>query len=425
MIKRLIIPLFLIIISLSLSVNGDSVDSVTTFDNISINSLKNDEFWEFNYKKGDLYSVIDIDSKKALAIDAAKPLIRRINENGADYSLEKPIYFDSQLQFTTDEVPPEIERDDNDRSLDKLIVWLYASKNGVNSLNPGIFGEISPITNLVITANWLNEKVILTGKHIPTNYLTNVTLKPNTWHRLTIKAIDNIGNHASGFEVWLDEKQVCGTCDYSTKSVKNVYKFPSMATYVWSGNNKIKGAAFDGLGAINNVSFSTSAREFAKAPCINGEEAQNEDQFIAKAKSDAVITVSKTWKVIGNALMRNNGDKFCDFAHFYDVNLAEGAISLTLNDKARPEIRGISLKTSENGEDSAAKVTISVKNAQPGLFYALCAYSDATCANKVAQLGEWVESTDEMIDLTVPKPKNNDNIINAAFFKVVVKDVIK
>ena len=425
MIKRLIIAKISIIISLSLSVYADSADSATSFESVSIDSLKNDDFWDFNYKKGDFYSIKNIDNKRSLVLDTASPLIRRIYENGAGYSLEKPIYFDSQVQFTVDEFPPEIERDENNRSLDKLIVWLYASKNGVNSLNPGIFGEISPITNLVITANYLNEEVILTGTHTPTNYLTDVTLEPNTWHRLNIKALDNIGNYASGFEVWIDEKQICGTCDYKNKEAKKVYKFPSMATYVWSGHNKIKGAAFDGLGAINDISFSTSAREFAKAPSINGEEALNENLFIAKAKSDAVITVSKTWELVGNALMRNNGDKFCEFAHFYNVKLAEGAISLTLNNKARPEIRGISLKTSENDDNYGDEVTIRVKNAQPGLFYALCAYSEATCANKVAQPSVWVESTNETIDLTIPKPKINDDKIDAAFFKVIVNDAKK
>lgn len=197
---------------------------------------------------------------KALAIDTTVPLVRNADgSTGEAQTLSDPIFFDSVVQFTATDVAtaPAAE--------DKLLVWLYASE-GVDADNPGIFGETEAITNLVITAGYYDGQDGLTGNLMTTNYLTGVYIEPATWHRLTIKADNNIGVNTPGFEVYIDNKLVSGKCDYKSETPTMVTKFPSLVEKDISGNNVVTGVAFDGKGAVDDIVFTTTAPEFAKEP---------------------------------------------------------------------------------------------------------------------------------------------------------------
>lgn len=209
---------------------------------------------------------------KALAIDTTVPLVRYADGSaGAAQDIATPIFFDSVVQFTATDAATAPAADD------KLVVWLYASE-GVDADNPGIFGETKAITNLVVTARYKKEGVDADGnpteEYYPTNYLTNVSVEPGTWHRLTIKAINDIDPTDAmvpGFEVRVDEEQAEGVLKYKDDSETAVKQFMSLHEAVSVGNNVLKGVAFDGKGAVDDLAF--TATDPFYVPPIEAENA--------------------------------------------------------------------------------------------------------------------------------------------------------
>lgn len=200
--------------------------------------------------------------KNALVIDTDKPLYRRINpifsggdsEFGAKSELinlnADGVFFDSVVQFTATDVP--LKPGDND----KLLVWLYTSPEDV-ATNPGsgLFNETTPITTLVVTAREYKQIGDVVS-HYTTNYCVaaeNVSISPDEWHRLTIKAfVSNDGLETALFNVYIDGKKV------STEDGKS--DFISLN----DGNSTIIGVAFDGKGMVDDIAFTTTAPSFAQ-----------------------------------------------------------------------------------------------------------------------------------------------------------------
>ena len=108
-------------------------------------------------------------------------------------------------------------------------------------------------------------------------------------------------------------------------------------------------------------------------PKIDGVDAANEEAFLASATSVAKITVPKGWTVAGNALKNAKGEVFAAFAVYYDVGLAEGRVTLKLNDKALPELAESSdLKDAKSVFSvSESGVALNVKATDPNLWYGL------------------------------------------------------
>lgn len=185
---------------------------------------------------------------KALAIDTEKSLIRKAI-SGSDDELEgaslegeggAPIFFDSVVQFTATDAKPTPGNDD------KLMVWLYASDD-VDNDNPGVFGETTPTTNLIITASYYES-----GNYVVTNYLTGVEIAPDSWHRLTIKSFKDSGHLK--FNVWVDKTPVTG----GTES-----DFISLQYASENVDTTLKGVAFEGKGVVDDLVFTTDAPTFA------------------------------------------------------------------------------------------------------------------------------------------------------------------
>lgn len=286
--KKLILVIFMISIGLLVRAEGGAD---TSFEELAIGELPiaNDKFWSTNGVEGSIFEVFDVtatngfesyeavshpekyaslaSNTKALSINTVDPIFRRVDSTEVDASgkpaislKESPLYFDSIVQFATDYVSPDVSwRSDIQEYTDKIIVWLYGSPSNVCVETPGLFGESTPFTNLVITAGkYLNEGY--NNMVNPSNYLTNIEVKPNEWHRLTIKAINNIAKageqHTPGFEIWLDQEKVEATLDYVNRDPSNmITTFPSIATRDFTGNNKITGVAFDGVGAVDDIVF--------------------------------------------------------------------------------------------------------------------------------------------------------------------------
>lgn len=175
---------------------------------------------------------------------------------------EKPLFFDSMVLFTATD---GLQTSDIS-SEDKLVVWLYGYEDGgSDTLGTG--------TNLVITAGYYDQNANL----ITTNYVaSSVAIEPNTWHRLTIKALRaqaNVGGSdepISGFQVWVDGEPV-SVADGEDSTVSFFpSRVPSTNTDIANSKDacSIVGVAFKGNGAVDDVSFTATAPEFAQEQIV-------------------------------------------------------------------------------------------------------------------------------------------------------------
>ena len=188
------------------------------------------------------------ENKKVLAIDTSAPLIRNVNAMepvggklvfpAQDVST-KAVFFDSVVQFTATDVRPQVDVATNK---DKLSVWLYASPE---NLEDGAFDEDVAKSHLVITAGRLDGATL-----VQEDYLTDVEITPETWHRLTIKSFIGESGRLM-FNVFIDG-------DSDPISVKGVKDFMSLVEVNDATEDiKLQGVAFNGKGAVDDIVFTT------------------------------------------------------------------------------------------------------------------------------------------------------------------------
>ena len=220
-----------------------------------------------------------VSNAKALVLDTEGERFYRYMNSG-DHDLQaigSGIYFDSVVQFTASSDAPQIAEGD------KLVVWLHGI-DADDTVTPAITGS----TNLVITAGYLKS-----GSNAvdPTNYIVTVNgstpIEADTWHRLTIKAIQSIGTGTAsvnatipGFVVFIDgvavtnpdEKGVAASAYGNIAGGAPTYwkarnaLFPSMVNTpavvggeeVWT----LQAVGFAGTGKIDDIYFTETAPEF-------------------------------------------------------------------------------------------------------------------------------------------------------------------
>lgn len=292
------------------------------------------------------------DNSNALVIDTDKPLYRRINpvismDNSTERTLDtKGVFFDSVVQFTATDVSPT-----PDSSVDKLLVWLYTSPEDITEENPGLFNETTPRTTLVVTAGYYkeNDNTLYT-----TNYCVaaeNVSISPNEWHRLTIKAfVSNDGLETALFNVYVDGKKV--------KTEDEMSDFISLKDNLTSSPDII-GVAFDGKGMVDDIVFTTKAPDFAKdaeaekyAFTLNFTENVGILRFEINGVSCTPVSSGVSYEVaVGNliyllvepatgyTLTFNGGiftpDEFGGYEyHFTPNNAGSGAVTITATQNA-------------------------------------------------------------------------------------------
>ena len=201
----------------------------------------------------------------ALAVEAEQRLERGIaNYSGgfAPQDIGSGIYFDTMVQFTATDIAPTPSQDD------KLIVWLYGSADEDSAFGIG--------TNLMVTAGYLQAGDI----PVASNYVVSVsgvTVEPNSWHRLTIKAIEKVADTVKapcGFVVFIDGKEATNTA--VKWSEESCLATPSAVAGVWAGKNalfpalvdyssrQLSAVALEGTGMIDDISFTSVAPDFAR-----------------------------------------------------------------------------------------------------------------------------------------------------------------
>ena len=304
--KKLLIAM-MSVASLAFISKAEAINSGTTFENYSgdFGADKDDRggnngtFWYTAGSQSECGTLTNIDytasyngehgrpaiaqgaaTATALAVEAEQRLERGIanyapTDDGKPFApqdIGSGIYFDTMVQFTATDIAPTPSQDD------KLIVWLYGSAD--------VDSAFGIRTNLVVTAGYLGTgNVDVTLKHY-LNTNERIVVEPNSWHRLTIKALSDIGashSQAAGFVVFIDGVAVTSTEDKANADANTVFKnlssvgakwntlnalFPSL---VAAGNNNcqtLSAVALEGTGMIDDISFTSEAPRFAKDAAV-------------------------------------------------------------------------------------------------------------------------------------------------------------
>lgn len=205
--------------------------------------------------------------EKALMVEAESRLVRSIDVTedtnaSISYDIGSGIYFDTMVQFTATDTAP------TPTAGDKLVVWLYGSGDENGAFGIG--------TNLVVTAGYLEAGDI----PVASNYIVSVegvTVEPNSWHRLTIKAIEKVADSVSapcGFVVFIDGKEATNasakwdseSCLKTPGAVAGVWAdknalFPSLVDY---SSRQLTSVSLEGTGMIDDITFTSTAPSFAR-----------------------------------------------------------------------------------------------------------------------------------------------------------------
>lgn len=203
-----------------------------------------------------------------LAVDGdAKPLYRAISTvAGSDLSkvatLEKAttgiddgLYIDTLVQFTVADAPAPA-----DEAGVKFAIWVQTDDEADE-----------PSTNFVVQAGYYSTA----SRIVSANYAMAAIegFDYNAWHRLTVKAISDIGNGGPGFVVFVDEillnradsdPSSLGAITLGNK-VNAKFRGAVLPSMIGSGiyKNTISAVGFSGKGNVDDVSFTATAPEFA------------------------------------------------------------------------------------------------------------------------------------------------------------------
>ena len=267
--KKLLITT-LAAVSVGLCAKADFAENGTSFEGLTEGDVfsPTDTYWTIPTDTDDVFKITNVtysadattqhwdltDGEKALSIDTANPILRNVNPVPSDdttnppQDVTTPIFFDSVVQFTATDVAPSMENN----TTDKLAVWLYTSPDDVSDTNLGLFGETSPITNVAVTAGYWDGATLKTK-----NYIADIEVEPDTWHRLTIKSFNNDINDLL-FNIWVDGTQVSGKETFEgqttmTDFLSRISDAVNSDTY-----NKLQAVAFDGKGAVDDIVFTTT-----------------------------------------------------------------------------------------------------------------------------------------------------------------------
>lgn len=225
------------------------------------------------YKAGEPKLVDDGPGNRYLTVESSVNSIYRTSVSNIGFlpsyasspKIGDGIFIDTLMEFSAIdglEVPVDMGRA-------KIMVWL-GTDGGAD-------------TNLYVTAGSIgaSDRAIT-----PTNFKLDVDIEPDSWHRLTVRAIDNIITDEPavvGFEVFIDAQSVaCAEASalaYETAfggyldgrlnaTAKDLYAqkrlFPSLIAAGTDDANVIAAAGFNGVGKIDDLSIV----DYASAPAF-------------------------------------------------------------------------------------------------------------------------------------------------------------
>ncbi len=278
-------------------------------------------------------------------------------------AISNGIIIDTLMEFSAIdglETPTDFERA-------KILVWL-GTDGGAD-------------TNLYVTAGSIGESDRDISR---VDFKLDIAIEPDSWHRLTVRAIDNIITDEPavvGFEIFIDGDQVPVACaessanDYAeafnyylkgklNATAKDLYAqkrlFPSLIAAGTDDANVIAAAGFNGVGKIDDLSIVdyASAPAFAQSGVwtlkwtegvtgfkLNGEAVSVEGGAGAKeiaftgASDRAEITEvtyneavyeAGTWTTEGGATLDNDT---------FTITAANAVCTIVVNPKAAPRFK--------------------------------------------------------------------------------------
>ena len=241
---------------------------------------------------------------KVLSVDSdeSETVFRKLNSDGAAAALSSgDVYTDMLVKFS---LTSEFEEHDSVANA-KFLVYLKAITNNV--------GEVVS-TNLCVRAGGYvaNGVRYAAEREYVLDHVPVAKVEPDTWYRLVVKAVANVGNDASaqwpGFEVYLggaDEAHLC--------SCGGTNQFVSI-TANGSTPGSIASIGFSGTGSIDDLIVSTFDPE-SKAATITDTDGSSSTRAIAVSKEwvaeNAAGGASSTPEQIAAALNATdaNGNK--------------------------------------------------------------------------------------------------------------------
>ena len=194
-----------------------------------------------------------------LSICTSEPLYRTALGSETEYQgasditpvdVVSNLYIDTQVKFTACEIEPVPSSDD------KILVWL--GEDGYLKVTAGYFGANGIETN---------------------TYATTAQPTAGTWYRLTVRAVNSVTSGTTpAFMVYLNGQPLA----YDSNTSLGTVTLNDFGTYARSLNNlypslvqtaaTVKYVAYQGLGAADDILFTTTAPDFAITPVamVNG-----------------------------------------------------------------------------------------------------------------------------------------------------------
>ena len=226
----------------------------------------------------DMFAKQNQANTKSLQVDTTAPLFRTaLSNSGATgvtpVVIGDGIYLDTLVKFT----PSDEEFKDGalEANVDKIaIAYVEHGEESLDTNDP----TDTPFTNFVIRAGYIGTSAI-SQKNYRAYLPDDPTLEnfdKDAWHRLTVRAIANIGGNNVGFIVYLDQKPLaydgpCGDNFSPSTDAQNYYNdeihavYPSAVNANITGGDQIAAVAFSGNGSIDDVVFTTETPEFITA----------------------------------------------------------------------------------------------------------------------------------------------------------------
>lgn len=215
-------------------------------------------------------ATVDETEKKVLQLESGSesPVLRTFNRVTSDGCDPVDIddhgtFVDTWVKLSASEGDLEAQEDD------KIAVWLQVVEEETDDQGAV---TVPAATNLVVTCGALNSLFEPTK----TNVVLDANIVPDTWHRITIRAMKGIatGVNNIGFLVYIDENIVSAKSGYQTDLAdlltgdaktyaQNCQLFPSLQQ---DAAATLTAAGFAGVGQIASVNLDTqhSAPAFAK-----------------------------------------------------------------------------------------------------------------------------------------------------------------
>ena len=254
------------------------------------------------YFTGDNVNFLAIESASA-----ADPLVRYINESSTTgKDIDNGLYLDTLVKFTA-----STETMGTSDENAKLAIWAQTSD------------ETPEVTNFVVQAGYFGTSGLTSTNYVMT---APANFDFTAWHRLTVKAIDDIDADANkktvGFVVFVDETALTradpaaiGDEGYVPTLNTVAGKFatavlPSKASPALLDAQKLTAVSFSGNGGIDDISFTDVAPAFAE--------------------NDVIFTLNVGDGITGFTL---NGTSYSDFTDgFVTLKLNSGVTIVTVGD---------------------------------------------------------------------------------------------